>query len=95
MNILYWEIYIILARKARSTLWQEGGTGSRIFGNDIADSAVGTNTSQYTNKTNKNTGKRKGNDHKKRTQRNARQSNEDECELERYQPIAAMQALSI
>lgn len=84
------------ARKAKSTLWQDGGTGNRIFGNEVADSAVSKkSTQQLPNMSEKQPGRRKDHERKKGKRRGGNESNDEEQDLERYQPIAAMQTLSI
>jgi len=40
VGVLVKEVAVATARKARSSLWKDGGTGERIFGGNVADSAV-------------------------------------------------------
>ena len=83
----------IAAQRTRSSLWQEGGTGSRIFGDDVAGSAVSSRSSQYsTSASSSREGRKKNNQIHKGRRRNAFDDNDDK---EDDQPLAAMQALSI
>ena len=80
--------------KIRSTLWQEGGTGNRIFGDEVAESASRT-TSQQHKKGNKNSKRKKANERRRIRQRNGAESSEEDSESKRCEPLAAMQTLSI
>ena len=83
----------IAAQRTRSSLWQEGGTGSRIFGDEVAGSAVSSRSSQYsTSASSSRGGRKKNNQRHKGRRRNAFDENDDK---EDDQPLAAMQALSI
>ena len=83
----------IAAQRTRSTLWQEGCTGSRIFGDEVAGSAVSSRSSKYSTSASSSRGVRKKNNQRhKGRQRHAFDENDDK---EDDQPLAAMQALSI
>ena len=83
----------IAAQRTRSTRWQEGGAGSRIFGDEVAGSAVSSRSSKYSTSASSSRGVRKKNNQRhKGRQIHAFDENDDK---EDDQPLAAMQALSI
>ena len=53
------QLKFIAAQRTRSTLWQEGCTGSRIFGDEVAGSAVSSRSSKYSTSASSNRGRKK------------------------------------
>ena len=88
-------LFVILAQKARSTLWQDGGTGNRIFGSDVADIAVSKDSTQHLNVHKKQARRNKEHARKKGGRKRAPDNSNEDSEFERSQPLAAMQTLSI
>lgn len=87
------QFQFIAAQRTRSTLWQEGGTGSRIFGDEVAGSAVSSRSSQSSTSASTSHGGRKRNNQRHKGRR--RNDFDDNDDKEDDQPLAAMQALSI
>ena len=86
----------ISALKVKSTLWQEGGTGNRIFGDEVADSATSNSSKpQPYNDSEKSAERCKNYRHKKGKRGRKLEKNGEEHDFERSQPLAAMQTLSI
>ena len=78
----------------KSSLWQEGGTGNRIFGDEIAESAVNKSNKSLKGG-NKNSKRKKANERAKMRRQNRNESSDEDNESKRCEPLAAMQTLSI